>query len=215
MSGMKPQPPRTEGCTRCGACCRGGGPALHREDRPLVETGRIHTRDLYTLRRGEMTHDQIRGVVVPARQEIIKIKGSGGTWACRFFDTAASACRIYAERPLECRVLECWNTAGIERVYARGRLTRRDLLAGIAGVWPVVEAHQRRCDYRRIRTLLAPAPVSSAERRRRELTEIVRYDGELRRRVLDRIGIEAGMLDFLFGRPLSTALRGLLPGIRL
>ncbi len=203
-----------DGCTRCGACCRSGGPALHREDRPLVETGLIHTRDLYTIRRGEMAHDQIRGIVVPTREDIIKIKGQGATWVCRFFDPDVCTCRIYAERPLECRLLECWNTDRIERVYAQGRLTRRDLLAGIQGLWPVVEEHQRRCDYRRIRKLLAPGPIKSAERRRRELAELIRYDGELRAQVLARIGLEAGMLDFLFGRPLPATLHTLQAGAR-
>jgi Fe-S-cluster containining protein len=161
-----------------------------------------------------MVHDQIRGIVVPARQDIIKIKGHGGTWACRCWDPVASSCRIYAERPLECRALECWNTAGIQRVYARSRLTRRDLLAGMEGVWSAVEEHQRRCDHRRIRKLLAAAHGKGAERHQRELTDIIRYDAELRRRVLARIGLEASMLDFLFGRPLPKTLRALQAGMQ-
>ncbi len=209
MKCMETMSTRIDGCIRCGACCRSGGPALHREDRRLVETGLIHTRDLYTLRRGEMAYDQIRRVVVPVRREIIKIKGQGATWTCRFFDAAAATCGIYAERPLECRLLECWNTARIERAYARGRLARRDLLAGIQGLWPVVEEHERRCDHRRIRKLLAPGRGAGAVRRRHELTEILHYDGELRARVLARIGLEAEMLDFLFGRPLPKTLRAL------
>ncbi|MFO7707754.1 MAG: YkgJ family cysteine cluster protein [Desulfobacterales bacterium] len=203
---METKPIAIDACTRCGACCRAGGPALHRQDRHLVETGLIHTRDLYTIRRGEMAHDQIRSAVVPVRRDIIKIKGKGGTWACRFFDPAAGSCRIYAERPLECRLLECWNTGRIARAYARGRLTRRDLIGELQGVWAVVEEHQRRCDYGLIRKLLAPAPAQSAERRLRELTAIIRYDEQLRERVLARIGLEAQMLDFLFGRPLRRTL---------
>jgi Fe-S-cluster containining protein len=206
---METKPTRIDACARCGACCQAGGPALHREDRHLVETGRIHTRDLYTLRRGEMAHDQIRDVVVPTRADIIKIKGQGGTWMCRLFDPAAGTCRIYEERPLECRLLECWNPGKIARAYARGRLTRRDLIGEIRGLWEVVEEHQRRCDYRRILKLLAPGIDHRAEQRRRELTAIIRYVGELRARVVTRIGLEAEMLDFLFGRPLPAILRTL------
>ncbi|MCU0560180.1 MAG: YkgJ family cysteine cluster protein [Desulfobacterales bacterium] len=206
---MQAKPPRIDACTRCGACCRAGGPALHREDRQLIVAGHIHTRDLYTIRRGEMAYDQIRGVAQPTRADIIKIKGQGRSWTCRLFDAAAGACRIYAERPLECRLLECWNTDRLARAYARGRLTRRDVIGEIQGVWAVVEEHQRRCDHRRVLKLLAPGPDGRAERRRRELAAMVRYDEELRARVLARIGLEAEMLDFLFGRPLRRTLPGL------
>lgn len=214
MRGMNTETPGINACTRCGACCRAGGPALHREDRHLVETGLIHTRDLYTIRRGEMAHDQIRNIVVPTRSEIIKIKGQGGTWMCRLFDPAARACRIYEERPLECRLLECWDPDKIARAYARGRLSRRDLIGEIRGVWPVVQEHQRRCDYRRVLKLLAPGPDGRVDRRRRELTAMIRYDEQLRARVIARIGLEAEMLDFLFGRPLPATLRAFEANIR-
>ncbi len=209
---MKPDPHTADGCSRCGTCCQKGGPALHREDRHLVESGRIHTRDLYTIRRGEPVHDPIRGCLLPTRREIIKIKGQGGRWTCRCFDPAARTCRIYEERPLECRLLACWNTRPIERAYARGRLARRDLVGGVAGLWDVVAEHERRCDHYRLRRLLAPWPEASAVRRRGEAAEIVRYDSELRVRAVARIGIEEEMLDFLFGRPLCRTLRPLHGG---
>ncbi len=211
---MTPDPHAGDGCTRCGTCCRKGGPALHREDRHLVESGLIHTRDLYTLRRGELVHDPIQGRLLPARREIIKIKGQSGRWTCRCYDPAARTCRIYAERPLECRLLACWNTRPIERAYARGRLARRDLVGGIAGLWEVVTEHERRCDHYRLRRLLAPVPVKTAAQRQREAAEIVRYDALLRRRVVAGIGIEEEMLDFLFGRPLSRTLRYLHAGLK-
>ena len=150
---LSPQP----SCSRCGTCCRKGGPALHREDRHLVEQGLIHTRHLYTIRRGEWVHDPITGVLAQAAGDIIKIKGGSGTWACRFLDDGSHTCRIYADRPLECRTLTCWNTAGIERVYAIDRLTREDLISGIAGLWELVSEHQERCEVERLRRLRMPA----------------------------------------------------------
>jgi Fe-S-cluster containining protein len=194
------------GCARCGTCCRKGGPALHREDRHLVESGVLHTRDLTTIRRGEWVHDPIQNRLLPARREIIKIKGQGGRWTCRCFDPATRSCRIYEERPLECRLLACWNTERIECAYARGRLVRRDLVGGIAGLWELVAAHEQRCDHRGLQRLLAPRPASSAARRRREAAEIINYDAALRREVVARTGIEAEMLEFLFGRPLSRVV---------
>ena len=206
---MKTSPPPLPSCSRCGTCCRKGGPALHREDRHLVEQGLIHTRDLYTIRRGEWAHDPITGVLAQASGDIIKIKGGSGTRACRFLDDGPHACRIYADRPLECRALTCWNTTEIERVYAIDRLTREDLISGIAGLWELVIEHQERCDVERIRRLRVPADGPRAGLRARELAEIIRYDTELRNLVVARAGLEAGMTDFLFGRPLQQVLRAL------
>jgi Fe-S-cluster containining protein len=206
---MKTLPSSLPSCSRCGTCCRKGGPALHREDRHLVEQGLIRTRDLYTIRRGEWVHDPITEALAQAAGDIIKIKGGSGTWACRFLDDGSHACRIYADRPLECRTLTCWNTAAIERVYAIGRLTREDLISGIAGLWELIDEHQKRCDVERVHRLRLPADGPGAGRLAREVAEIIRYDTELRNLVVSRAGIEAGMTDFLFGRPLRQVLRAM------
>jgi Fe-S-cluster containining protein len=206
---MKTLPSPPPPCSRCGTCCRKGGPALHREDRHLVEQGLIHTRHLYTIRRGEWAHDPVTGVLAAVTGDIIKIKGASGTWACRFFDDGSRTCRIYADRPLECRALACWNTAAIERVYPIGRLTRKDLISGIAGLWELVEEHQERCDVERSRRLQMPAEGQRAARHARELAAILRYDAELRNLVVSRAGLEADMTDFLFGRPLQQVLRAM------
>lgn len=194
-------------CSRCGTCCRQGGPSLHAEDRTLVEQGFIHTRHLYTIRRGERVHDPIRGELVRADGDIIKIKGGGGSWACRFLDGESNRCRIYPHRPLECRALECWNTSRIEQVYDRSRLSRRELLAGMDGLWELIEDHERRCGYDRIRDWLEGAAGSDAEKNRRQVAEAAAYDGELRRLMVSRGRLEAGILDFLLGRPVDRVLR--------
>lgn len=194
-------------CSRCGTCCRQGGPSLHDEDRALVEQGFVHTRHLYTIRKGERVRDPVRGALVRAEGDIIKIKGGGGSWACRFLDGESNRCRIYAHRPLECRALECWNTSRIEQVYDRSRLSRRELLSGLAGLWELIEDHEQRCGYDRLRYWLEGATGPDAEKNRRRLTEAVAYDGELRRLMVSRGRLEAGMLDFLLGRPVDQVLR--------
>jgi Fe-S-cluster containining protein len=206
---MKTSPSPPASCSRCGTCCRKGGPALHREDRHLVEQGLIHTRHLYTIRRGEWAHDPITGGLVQAAGDIIKIKGGSGTWACCFFDDGPHTCRIYEDRPLECRTLTCWNTAEIERIYAIGRLTRQDVISGIAGLWELVIEHQERCDVERVCRLRMPVDGPRVGRLGRELSEIIRYDAELRNLVVSRAGLEAGMTDFLFGRPLQQVLHAM------
>lgn len=190
-------------CLRCGECCRKGGPALHSEDRLLVVDGVIHTRHLFTIRSGETAWDPVRGGLVQVPEEIVKIKGCDGEWTCRFFDAGASACRIHAERPLECRVLECRDPDRLARVYGERRLGRSDLLSGVEGLWELIRDHDRRCDCNRARGLLAQRRPDAE----RELSEMIRYDEELRRLMVGRGGLEAEMLEFLLGRPMSLVVR--------
>jgi len=197
----------TQHCLKCGTCCRNGGPSLHVEDRYLVEQGFIHTRHLYTIRRGEPAWDPIRGGLVRVDSDIIKIKGSSGRWACRFWDPGSNRCRIYAHRPLECRQLECWDTSRIEQLYDRGRLSRSDLLSGIKGLWELVVDHDRRCSHELIQGWLKDANGPAAEKARLHLAEICAYDAEIRRLMVSRGRLEAAMLDFLLGRPVEQVLR--------
>jgi Fe-S-cluster containining protein len=214
---VHPRPPAMEptqparNCSYCGTCCRKGGPALHLEDRLLVEQGFIHTRHLYTIRSGEPVRDPVRGGLTHAESDIIKIKGRGGRWVCRFLDEDSNRCRIYAHRPLECRELACWNPSRIEKAYDRGRLSRRDLLAGIDGLWELIEDHERRCSYARIQEWRNGLSGPGAEKARVQLAEVQAYDLELRKLMVSRGRIEAGMLDFLLGRPVEQVLRAHRP----
>jgi len=169
--------------------------------------GVIHTRHLYTIRKGEFARDPVRGDLIRVEGDIIKIKGGGDSWACRFLDEGANACRIYAHRPLECRHLECWDTSRLRQIYGLGRLSRKDLLAGVQGLWELIEDHARRCDYDRIRRPPEGRAGPSAAEVDRGPAEIARYDAELRRLMVAQGGLEPEMLDFLLGRPVGTVLR--------
>jgi Fe-S-cluster containining protein len=204
---MNPSTLSPSSCSRCGTCCRKGGPALHQEDRERVEQGAIHTRHLYTLRKGEWATDPVQGGLVRVDGDIIKIKGRGATWVCCFLDERTGVCRVYDDRPLECRLLECWDTGRLERAYGRGRLSRRDLLSGIQGLWELIEDHERRCDYDGVRKLLALRSGRGGAGVERELAAIIRYDAEIRRLMVAQGGLEAKMLDFLLGRPVEYVLR--------
>lgn len=193
-------------CSNCGTCCRNGGPSLHTADRYLVEQGFIHTRHLYTIRRGELARDPIRGGLVHADSDIIKIKGCGGRWVCRFLDPDSNRCRIYEHRPVECRELACWDTARIEQMYDRGRLARKDLLSGIEGLWELVVDHDRRCSHELIQRLRKDATGPDAAGARLRLAEICGYDAEIRRLMVSRGRLEAAVLDFLLGRPMEPVL---------
>ena len=205
------QTPSTgQSCRRCGTCCRKGGPALHRQDAPLINDGRIPAEALYTIRPGEPVQDNVAGHLSFAEDDIIKIRGRNDGWCCRFLEEATNRCTIYDHRPAECRALQCWDTRAIEALYAQERLTRRDLLQGVAGLWELIEDHERRCDYRRIHDLAGRLSGKPAEQKATlgAITEMVKYDESLRQLLVENGHTPAGMLDFLLGRPLTQTLPG-------
>ena len=70
-----------------------------------------------------------------------------GGRTCVFYDEGAAACRVYTHRAAECRALNCRDTREIEAIYEKDRLTRRDLLEGVSGLWELVADHQQQCAY--------------------------------------------------------------------
>ncbi len=200
-------------CRRCGTCCKKGGPALHVEDLPLVESGRILVADLFTIRNGEMAHDNVRQGLAPLAAEIVKIKGVPGSWTCCYFDASSHGCVIYDQRPLECRALNCRDTRHIEAIYDTGRLTRHDVIGRITGLWELVEEHERRCSYERLKQMVDKGADADGLRETATILEILRYDVLVRELAQSKGGLDPDMLNFVFGRPLTDTIR--MFGIRL
>lgn len=179
------------------------------QDRSLLMSGKIPVKRLFTIRQGEPAYDNVRGVIIPAQTDILKIKGiAGDTGMCRFFDPVRCACRIYAFRPAQCRVLTCWNTAAIRGMYDRDRLTRGHLLDRPAGLRDLVDEHQAKCDYRQVAYLAqrirkGPDRLAAVD----SLMAVIRYDHSLRQVTVERTRLDAELLDFLFGRPISTMMQ--------
>lgn len=200
-------------CVRCGTCCTKGGPCFHHTDKHLIDNGIIHTKYLYTLRKGELAFDNVKACLVPVESDIIKIKSKDGSQICVFFDEEKKDCGIYKDRPLECRTLKCWDTRQLEALYAKNRLSRKDLIFDIKGLWDLIHDHQVRCDYRKISRWVKALNSRDDQRARRELTETIQYDMEIRKLVVAKGGLDAEMLDFLFGRPLTKTIESL--GLRV
>ena len=195
-------------CQRCGTCCRAGGPALHLEDRALVQSGKVPLKDLYTIRAGELARDNVQGTLQPVTSELIKIKGVRRTWTCCYYDPESKGCTIYEDRPLECRVLNCRDTAAIEAIYDQQRLTRKDLLDAVPNLWDLVEEHEKKCSYRVLAELAARLKKGSDQDTVDNLVEMVGYDLHLRELITEKGRPDPALLDFLFGRPLTDTLPG-------
>jgi Fe-S-cluster containining protein len=204
----RPAKPISE-CMRCGTCCKKGGPSFHHADKTLIEEGVIHSKYLYTIRKSELAYDNVKQCLEPVSSDVIKIKGKNNSWTCIFFDEAQSACSIYENRPIECRAQRCWDTQELEDLYAKKRLARKDLLSEIEGLWGLIKAHQERCNYQTIRKLVNTINSNKGDGAREKLTEIIKYDIEIRKLVVSTAGLDAEMLDFLLGRPLIQTIKKL------
>ncbi len=202
-------------CRRCGTCCEKGGPALHRDDRVRIEDGRLPAKYLFTIRKGEPVKDNVKGGLGFAQSDIIKIKHRTGWTGCVFYDASTLGCRIYDDRPLECRVLKCWDTAALETVYAKNRLTRKDLLSTVTGMWDLVQEHEARCAYRKVRALVAAARSDNDTRAVDQLKYMIRYDQQVRLLLLSKAPANSDLILFLFGFPLKETVRrfGPVPGL--
>lgn len=202
MGALKKKPQ----CRRCGTCCRKGGPSLHIEDKELVDKGKIALKNIFTIRKGEPVNDNIRGIIHTAQSDIIKIKGKNGSWECTFFDN--NNCKIYKHRPIECRALKCWDTREIKRIYLKGHLTRKDLVAEVKGLWDLVLEHNQRCSYEKIRIAADYAKKSTDKTESdEEILDIIKYDSSIRSLVKERGKLDPEILDFLFGRPILKTIK--------
>lgn len=193
-------------CDRCCTCCAKGGPALHLEDLELINSGKLHGRFLYTIRAGEPAEDNVKGGLIFTDTDIIKIKTKENGDACLFVDFNKGQCSIYENRPLECRALKCWDTREIEAIYTVERLTRKDVVGHIAGLWDLIEEHQEKCSFTDIKQIIDSHPEKLEGDALQSLLEIVQYDISIRKLVLEKTDTDSNLLPFLFGMPLQSIL---------
>ena len=195
-------------CRRCGNCCLKGGPALHPEDLLLLEENYLRQEDLLTIRKGEPLLGLIGGKPRPARAELIKIRGRGTDWTCLFFNRQHASCKIYTHRPLECVLLQCWNTEALEKIAGTNLISRHDIIASHAPVMPFIEEQQERCPLDMLEGMRIPItrgeglPVAMSQ-----LTELVNADLEIRSQAHKKLQFSLELELFYFGRPLFVILK--------
>ncbi|MEE8552947.1 MAG: YkgJ family cysteine cluster protein [Desulfobacterales bacterium] len=206
MSDIKSSTSITE-CIRCGTCCKKGGPSFHDEDKMLIEKGIILSKDLYTIRIGELSYDNVKECLLLTTSDIIKIKGQKDSWVCVFFNEEKNECAIYDNRPLECRVLKCWDTREIEKVYSKNRLARKDLISSIEGLWDLIEDHQKRCSYDKLKDFVDALNSNKKDDALEGILDIIEYDTRIRELVVQKGGLSPDMTDFLFGRSITETIR--------
>lgn len=189
-------------CSRCGTCCRKGGPTLRESDLNLLED--LPLRDLMCLRTGEPAFDPRVNAVRPLPGELIKIKGKGDSWECIYYE---DGCSIYDRRPMECRALSCTQTKAVLAVMETPALTRAHFIAGGSALGACIAEHEQRFSVAHCMELLSSsAPVIS-----RALDEILREELAFRRALAEKVQASDHDLWAYLGRPLWRILRPVLP----
>jgi Fe-S-cluster containining protein len=194
-------------CKRCGTCCRRGGPSLHADDKGLLLEGVIRYEHLISIRKGEMAFHPLEDEPAAIPQELVKLKGKGRLWECMFFSESDKSCSIYERRPLECRLLQCWEPSAVESIAGQGTLTRFELIPNDDPILDYILRHEQECPVPEERTFcLASSPRPEGKEALAELTALVCRDLAIRYDAVRRFDIPLPLELFYFGRPIHTML---------
>jgi Fe-S-cluster containining protein len=197
---------RGDTCVRCGECCEIGSPTLLSGDLGLFQREVLGWDDVYTLRAGEKATNR-EGEVTALKEERLKVREVPGSRQCWFYLAANRTCRIYADRPEQCRRQQCWGEppppAGSEEL-----LQRRHLFVAVPEVWDLIQEHQARCDCAQVARRLAQVGAGD-DTAGDALFEALHFDHYLRQMLIDDWGLTPGATEFILGRPLSEFLETL------
>jgi Fe-S-cluster containining protein len=194
-------------CLRCGECCRLGSPSLHQEDTDLMIRGLVSTRQLYTLRKGEPVRFNLEARLGPLPRELIKIKEDPENRHCVFYLEHQSSCRIYDQRPLQCRVQACWNPGALEKLWQQEKLTRRQFLKDDQDLLQLLAAHDERCAPEKLDAVFKQLHESGDLAALDQVLDILRQDTAFRGFLREKLNREDDELEFLLGRPLAEIIR--------
>ncbi len=138
---MKTDIPRTY-CIRCGECCVSSSPTLQMEDIRLIRDFQIHKYYLYTIRRGELGHDNIHNELKISETEFIKVREKDGGEGCIYYDEKGRASKIYDHKPVQCSVLACWDDHEFMHANKGSKLSRKEILTDHI-LLSLIEQHEK------------------------------------------------------------------------
>lgn len=193
-----------ESCVRCGECCEIGSPTLLTPDLPLFQQEILTWNDVYTLRAGERVTSR-EGEVITLPEERLKVREVPGSRQCWFYLAATHTCRIYDQRPEQCRRQHCWGDPPRPPAAAQ-LLSRRHLFAEVPEVWELIREHQERCNYAAVAQALANLGAGKEEAGD-ALFEALHFDHYLRQMLLTDWELTPAATELLLGRPLPEFLR--------
>ncbi|TAN44892.1 MAG: YkgJ family cysteine cluster protein [Nitrospirae bacterium] len=191
-------------CDSCGKCCGMGGPVLQKEDMGLLMSGTLSQDSLYAVREGEL-------VFVPGEQEpkeffieVIKVKEKNEGGECFFYE-GSGTCRIYENRPAQCRDYQCWAPSECLTGIDSTRILRKDIFGGVPFLMDAIARHNEKCSYEKLGVSLARA-AGGDEEGMEDVIDMLQYDNSLRELLKEKLGITPDAADLVLGRPLIKTI---------
>lgn len=191
-------------CIRCGECCLASSPTFQMADVSLVYEGLIERGNIYTIRTGELVRDNIKGELKVTDKEILKIREKENGRGCIYYDEGEKACTIYEHRPIQCRALACWDESEFMRVYARPKLSRRDVIND-TNLLRLMAEHDKKCSYMELEKCVRQIE-KEGEKAVKSVLELLKFDHKIRLLISERLGVDSVEMDFLLGRPFTETI---------
>lgn len=191
-----------EACLRCGDCCLRSGPMLLLSDLQLLADETISWNDLYTLRVGDRGTSQ-KGVAL--EEERVKIREVPGSQQCTFYLAATQSCRIYENRPEQCRLQHCWGEPPPPPA-PEDFLSREHLFAQVPEIQDLIRAHEERCNLTNLRKGLEDL-AAGREDASGALFEALHFDHYLRKMFQEEWGLTPAATELILGRPVTRFLK--------
>lgn len=194
-------------CIRCGTCCKKGGPVLHHEDKQILLNGFINYQHLITLRKGEKVFNPVKERFENLEFELIKIKNRDDGTSCYFFNETSNSCLIYENRPIECRLLKCWDTSDIIKIIGKNTIKRKDIINSYDPIIEIIDSHEQDCSGHEIEKLLSLVNLNENREIFKRLTIFLQKDISIRKFTFENLDVNRDYELFLFGRPMTQILK--------
>ncbi len=187
-------------CERCGTCCRMNSPSLLKEDMGLFVSGILSYENTYTIRESERIRSRGDAEIYESFIELIKVKDKEGTSTCIFYDET-DGCRIYENRPSQCRMYNCWTQENISEGLENKALKRVDIFGSIDIIMKAIKMHEEKSSYKRLSEALEMLSEGN-EDVLDEIMDILQYDTYIRPFLKEKLNIPDVAMDLIFGRPM-------------
>jgi len=201
---MKNEKKLRDHCIRCGECCLASSPTLQMADVSLVYDGLIEKGNIYTIRVGELVRDNVKGEMKVTDKEILKMREKENGKGCIYYDEDENACTIYEYRPIQCRALACWDGSEFMSVYARPKLSRRDVIND-RSLLRLMAEHDKKCSYSELEKYVGQIE-KEGEKAVKSILGLLKFDHKIRLLISQRLGLDPAEMDFLLGRPFTQTI---------
>ncbi len=114
---------------------------------------------------------------------------------------------IYSHRPLECRILKCWDTRELLSVIGKDTLKRSDIINPGDPILKLIEDHEETCSVLEMETILSTfSEESDNATPLNKLAELVRKDLYIRSKAVSVFALPLAVELFILGRPIFALL---------